>query len=60
MIETCSYDSAILPRPTKSLVLYCQMAGRIQRPADGKDDALIIDHAGALATSDRAPDRLEE
>jgi superfamily II DNA or RNA helicase len=39
---------AVLARPTKSLTLYRQMAGRIQRPAPGKDDALIIDHSGAI------------
>lgn len=37
---------AILARPTKSLSLYLQMAGRILRPYPGKPDALILDHAG--------------
>lgn len=36
----------VLARPTKSLVLYLQMVGRILRPAEGKQDALILDHAG--------------
>lgn len=36
----------ILARPTKSLGLYLQMAGRTLRPADGKDDCLLIDHSG--------------
>lgn len=58
-------DCAVLARPTKSLVLYLQIAGRVLRPvyAPGaalataeqriaaflKKDALIIDHAGAVA-----------
>ncbi|MBI5018420.1 MAG: DEAD/DEAH box helicase, partial [Deltaproteobacteria bacterium] len=39
---------AVLARPTKSVVLYLQMVGRILRPHEGKDDALIIDHAAAV------------
>jgi DNA repair protein RadD len=38
----------ILARPTKQLGLYRQMVGRILRPADGKTDATILDHAGAV------------
>lgn len=37
----------VLARPTKSSVLYRQMVGRVLRPAPGKADCLIIDHAGA-------------
>lgn len=37
----------VLARPTKSIGLYRQMAGRVIRPAPGKADALILDHAGA-------------
>jgi superfamily II DNA or RNA helicase len=40
---------AALARPTKSIVLFFQMVGRILRPFPGKDDALIIDHSGAVA-----------
>jgi superfamily II DNA or RNA helicase len=39
---------AVLACPTRSIVKYRQMAGRIQRPADGKEDAIIIDHAGCV------------
>jgi DNA repair protein RadD len=38
----------ILARPTKSLGLYRQMIGRVLRTADGKTDALILDHSGAV------------
>lgn len=37
---------AILARPTKSLMLYIQQVGRVLRIADGKQDAIILDHAG--------------
>ena len=36
----------ILARPTASLGLHLQMGGRVLRPWEGKDDALILDHAG--------------
>ncbi len=38
--------AAILLRPTKSLGLYLQQVGRALRPATGKTQAVIIDHAG--------------
>lgn len=38
----------VLARPTKSMLLYRQMIGRILRPASGKTNALILDHAGAI------------
>lgn len=50
MILTEGFDlpdlsAAILARPTKSRGLWKQMVGRILRPAPGKFDALILDHA---------------
>jgi DNA repair protein RadD len=36
----------IFARPTKSLVRYIQMMGRGMRRAPGKNDCLILDHAG--------------
>lgn len=36
----------VLARPTKSLMMHYQMMGRGLRPAEGKEDCIIIDHAG--------------
>lgn len=41
-----SVSCGILARPTMSEGLYLQMAGRFLRPAPGKVDALLLDHAG--------------
>lgn len=41
-------ETAILARPTKSIVVYLQQAGRVLRPAPGKTTARIHDHAGVL------------
>jgi superfamily II DNA or RNA helicase len=38
----------VLARPTKSLGLHRQMVGRGLRPAPGKTDALVLDHAGTV------------
>lgn len=38
----------ILARPTKSLIRYLQMAGRVLRPYAGKERALILDHSGTV------------
>lgn len=37
----------ILARPTRSLIRYVQMAGRILRPYPGKEKGLILDHSGS-------------
>jgi superfamily II DNA or RNA helicase len=39
---------AILARPTRQMGLYRQMIGRVLRPSDGKPDAIILDHSGAV------------
>lgn len=39
-------EAAILQRPTASLSLYLQQVGRALRPAPGKPEAIILDHAG--------------
>jgi superfamily II DNA or RNA helicase len=36
----------IMARPTKSLMLYIQQAGRVLRTHESKTDAIILDHAG--------------
>lgn len=41
-----SVAAAILLRPTKSEALYLQQIGRALRPMDGKQHAIILDHAG--------------
>jgi len=38
--------AAILLRPTQSLGLYLQQVGRVLRPYPGKQNSIILDHAG--------------
>ncbi len=38
----------VLARPTKHMGLYRQMVGRVLRPAPGKKNAIVLDHAGAV------------
>jgi DNA repair protein RadD len=49
----------VLAQPTKSMGLYRQMAGRVIRPFPGKDDAIIIDHAGATFAHGFIEDEIE-
>lgn len=42
-------EVAILLRPTQSLGLYLQQVGRALRPSPGKQEALILDHAGNVS-----------
>ena len=42
-------QTMILARPTRSLIRYIQMAGRVLRPFPGKTQALILDHSGTVA-----------
>jgi len=49
----------ILARPTKKMGLYRQMIGRVLRPADGKINAIVIDHSGAVFRHGFAEDRVE-
>lgn len=43
-----SISACVIARPTKSIVRYLQMAGRVLRPSEGKEDCLIIDHTGTV------------
>jgi superfamily II DNA or RNA helicase len=47
----------VLARPTKSLGLYLQMSGRALRPAPGKSDCIILDHANCFREHGGISDR---
>jgi superfamily II DNA or RNA helicase len=49
----------ILARPTKKMGLYRQMIGRVLRPAPGKTDAIVLDHAGAVYAHGFAEDYVQ-
>jgi DNA repair protein RadD len=49
----------VLARPTRKMGLYRQMIGRVLRPAQGKVDAIVIDHSGAVHRHGFAEDRVE-
>ena len=38
-----------MARPTKSLIVHIQQIGRVLRTADGKDNAILLDHGGNIA-----------
>lgn len=44
-----SCEVMILARPTRSLIRFIQMTGRVLRPAPGKSRALLLDHSGSTA-----------
>lgn len=47
IIGNCPRVSALsIARPTKSMGLYMQMAGRALRPYPGKENCIILDHGG--------------
>lgn len=47
---------AVLARPTLSLSLHVQQVGRVLRPHDGKQDCVILDHAGNVMRHGRIED----
>jgi superfamily II DNA or RNA helicase len=48
----------ILARPTKRMGLFRQMIGRVLRPANGKPDAIVLDHSGAVFKHGLPEDRV--
>jgi len=53
-----SCEVMILARPTKSLIRYVQMVGRVLRPHPGKARALLLDHSGTVLRLGFATDDL--
>ncbi|MBS0348951.1 MAG: DEAD/DEAH box helicase [Proteobacteria bacterium] len=53
-----STEVMILARPTKSLIRYIQMVGRVLRPHPGKARALLLDHSGTVLRLGFATDDL--
>ena len=49
-VDVPELQCAILARPTKSLAIFLQQVGRVLRPADGKAQAWIQDHANCIRT----------
>lgn len=45
-----SVSCAIIARPTKSIARYLQSGGRVLRPFEGKEDAILIDHSGVVSS----------
>jgi len=49
IIGNCpTMKTMILARPTKSLIRYIQMIGRVLRPHESKKVALVLDHSGTV------------
>jgi superfamily II DNA or RNA helicase len=47
-VDVPDIGCVILARPTKSLGMYLQMTGRGMRIFPGKEDCILLDHAGAV------------
>jgi DNA repair protein RadD len=45
-LDVPEVSCVILARPTQSLTIYMQAVGRGMRPAPGKTDLIVLDHAG--------------
>jgi len=67
-VLTKGYDNPsasclIMARPTKSKMIFVQQVGRVIRTAEGKKDAIILDHAGNHLRlgfiTDPSPDSLD-
>lgn len=55
-LDIPSLSCAVMARPTKNLALYLQMVGRVMRICEGKEDAIVIDHAGVVKENGMAAD----
>lgn len=55
-LDIPSLSCAVMARPTKNIALYLQMVGRIMRVCEGKEDAIVIDHAGVVQENGMAID----
>ena len=49
-LDIPSVSAIVIARPTKSMGLYRQMAGRGLRPAKGKNDVILLDHGNVIET----------
>ena len=47
-IDIPCLEVCVIARPTKSVVLYMQVVGRVLRMFEGKDSAIVIDHSGVI------------
>jgi DNA repair protein RadD len=54
-----SVGACILARPTKQMGLFRQMVGRALRPHEGKANAIILDHSGAVYRHGLPEDKVE-
>lgn len=54
--EPCA-SCVIMARPTKSANLFIQQAGRVMRTYPGKDDCILLDHAGNINRIGYLPQR---
>lgn len=54
-----SCEVAIIARPTASLCLHIQQIGRVMRACEGKDGAIVLDHAGNYSRHGLVTDRLK-
>ncbi len=55
-LDIPTLSCAVMARPTKNIALYLQMVGRVMRICEGKDDAIVIDHAGVVKENGMAAD----
>jgi len=49
-------EVAVMARPTRNPTLYLQTIGRVLRTAEGKTEAIVIDHAGCVDQHGRVED----